>query len=132
MIHGQSAESMKKDQDFPDSIEVQLLGGLGKGDRTTMNLCTPGTQVVYNDKVDKRHCINSESKTYHGDQWVTVEVEIEGGKVVKHKVGDEVVMEYKMPQKDDGTVIEKGTISLQAESHPTEFRRIEILNLEKK
>ena len=30
MIHGQSAESMGKDQSFPVSIEVQLLGGLGK------------------------------------------------------------------------------------------------------
>jgi len=28
MIHGQTAESMKKDQDFPNSIEVQLLGGI--------------------------------------------------------------------------------------------------------
>ena len=33
MIHSQSAKSMAKDQDFPISIEVQLLGGNGTGER---------------------------------------------------------------------------------------------------
>lgn len=133
MIHGQTAESMKKDQDFPNSIEVQLLGGLSNGGkRPTMNLCTPGTQIVYEDKLNKTHCIESKSKTYDGDVWVSVEVEVDGGKTVTHKVEGEVVMTYKMPQLDDGTVLTKGTISLQAESHPTEFRKIEILNLDKK
>ena len=32
MIHGQTPESMGKDQEFPVSIEVQFLGGNGKGD----------------------------------------------------------------------------------------------------
>ncbi len=68
MVHGQTAASMGKDQDFPISIEVQLLGGLDKGERSTCNLCTPGTNVVYNGKLDTRHCINSTSKTYNGDQ----------------------------------------------------------------
>ena len=36
MVHGQTAASMGKDQDFPASIEVQLLGGDGKK-RTTCN-----------------------------------------------------------------------------------------------
>ena len=133
MVHGQSLASMKKDQDFPNSIEVQLLGGhpSGKGKRSTMNLCTPGTHVVYNDKLDKRHCINSNAPTFHGDQWVTVEVEVRGSKVVRHKVNGKVVMEYKAPQLNDGTLLEKGTISLQAESHPTDFRKIEVKILKK-
>src|SRR5579859_184719 len=38
MIHSQSAQSMRKDQDFPVSIEVQYLGGSGKGDRPTANV----------------------------------------------------------------------------------------------
>ena len=79
MIHGQSAESMGKDQSFPVSIEVQLLGGTGSGNRTTGNLCTPGTNVVMNGRLHTQHCTNSTSKTYHGDQWVTVEVEVRGG-----------------------------------------------------
>ncbi|MBO0798318.1 MAG: DUF1080 domain-containing protein, partial [Blastocatellia bacterium] len=41
MIHCQPASTMLKDQDFPISIEVQLLGGTGKGERPTANVCTP-------------------------------------------------------------------------------------------
>ena len=129
MIHGQTAKSMKKDQKFPTSIEVQLLGGKGSGNRTTANLCTPGTHVVMNGKLQKRHCISSKSKTYHGDQWVTVELEVRGGKSIKHIIDGKVVMEYTEPQLNDGKILTSGTISLQAESHPTDFRKIEILVL---
>ena len=132
MCHGQSAESMTVDQDFPDSIEVQLLGGPEKGERTTANLCTPGTQVFYEGKLNKRHCIQSKSKTFRGDQWVTCMVEVDGSNSFKHYINGELVMEYTFPQKDDGTLIERGTISLQSESHPVQFRNIEILDLEKK
>ncbi|OVE74035.1 hypothetical protein BVX94_01780 [bacterium B17] len=145
MIHGQTPESMSKDQSFPASIEVQLLGGNsdGKGERTTLNLCTPGTHVEYKGKLYKPHGLKSKSKTYHGDQWVTVELEVRGNEVVRHKIDGEVVLEYQKPQLDpsDGSakpLIEKrngdvmlhgGTISLQAESHPTEFRKIELKKL---
>ena len=74
MVHGQSPESMGKDQNFPVSIEVQLLGGRAKGKRSTANLCTPGTHVFYKGKLHKPHCTNSVSKTYRGDQWVTVDL----------------------------------------------------------
>ncbi|MDC0157259.1 DUF1080 domain-containing protein [Verrucomicrobia bacterium] len=129
MIHGQTPESMDKGQDFPDSIEVQLLGGKGEGKRTTANLCTPGTDVVMNKKLLKRHCLSSKSKTYHGDQWVTVEIEVRGSKSIKHIVNGETVMEYTKPQLDDGTLLEGGTISLQSESHPVEFRKVELKKL---
>ena len=142
MVHGQSPESMGKDQDFPISIEVQLLGGLGKGARTTCNLCTPGTNVVYNDKLDKRHCINSTSKTYDGDQWVRAEVTVLGDSLILHYVNGEKVLEYKKPQTGGGNVsghdaslmpegklLLEGSISLQSESHPVDFRMVEILNL---
>jgi hypothetical protein len=130
MAHGQSAESMKKDQDFPNSIEVQLLGGNGTDTRPTGNLCTPGTHVVMDGKLIKQHCISSSSKTYHGDQWVTIELEVHGNSVIKHIIDGEVVLEYERPQLDDGTLLSEGSISLQAESHPTEFRKVEILLLE--
>ncbi|MDT8304027.1 MAG: DUF1080 domain-containing protein [Sedimentisphaerales bacterium] len=130
MAHGQSAESMKKDQDFPDSIEVQLLGGNGTDERSTGNLCTPGTHVVMDGKLITQHCISSSSKTYHGDQWVTIELEVHGNEIIKHIIDGEVVLEYERPQLDDGTLISEGSISLQAESHPTEFRKVEILPLE--
>jgi len=130
MLHGQAPKTMAKDQDFPNSIEVQLLGGNGKDERTTLNLCTPGTDVVMNGKLLKRHCISSQSKTYHGDQWVTVEVLVDGSKGFKHLIDGEVVLEYASPQLDDGSLLEGGTISLQSESHPCEFRKVELLPLD--
>ena len=141
MIHGQSAESMGKTQKFPASIEVQLLGGDGKKKRPTGNLCTPGTHVVMDGKLIKRHVINSKSKTYHGEQWVKAEVEVRG-KTIKHIVEGEVVLTYTDPQLDENDkdakkliaagakkMLTGGSISMQSESHPVEFRKIEILEL---
>lgn len=130
MLHGQDPKKMKADQDFPDSIEVQLLGGKGEGERSTLNLCTPGTDVIMDGKPLKQHCINSKSKTYHGDQWVTVEVVVDGSKSFKHIAEGEVVLAYEGPHLDDGTLLEGGTISLQSESHPCEFRKVELLPLD--
>ena len=144
MIHGQSAESMELNQDFPVSIEVQLLGGNGKEERSTLNLCTPGTNVVLNGKLWTEHCINSLSKTYHGDQWVTVEVEVQGDSIIRHTIDGKTVLEYTKPQLDEreqyfvkllppdkNKLLSKGSISLQAESHPIDFRKVELLNLGK-
>jgi len=74
MLHSPHPKTMLKDQDFPIALEIQLLGGLGTGPRTTANLCTPGTNVVIDGKLITTHCLNSKSKTYEGDQWVRVEV----------------------------------------------------------
>jgi hypothetical protein len=145
MLHCQSPESMRKDQDFPVCIEVQLLGGDGTGERSTGNLCTPGTNVVMNGRLVTEHCIDSSSKTYHGAQWVTAEVEVHGSEVVRHIINGQVVLEYEKPQLDpkdsDGAklieankgelMVGEGYISVQAESHPVEFRNIEILLLER-
>ncbi|MHC4641943.1 MAG: 3-keto-disaccharide hydrolase [Planctomycetota bacterium] len=142
MVHSQSVESMTKDQSFPVSIEVQLLGGNGKNERSTGNLCTPGTHIVMDDKLVTTHCISSRSKTYHGDQWVTMEVEVHGNSIIKHIVNGQVVLEYERPQldendgdaqkliKDNDKMLHEGYIVLQAESHPVEFRKIEIRLLE--
>jgi hypothetical protein len=142
MIHCQRPESMAKDQSFPVCIEVQLLGGDGRNERTTGNLCTPGTNVVMDDTLVTQHCINSKSKTYHGDQWVKAEIEVNGHGVIKHLINGQVVLEYQEPQLDPrdadaktlldqgaAKMVGKGYISLQAESHPCEFRKIEILPL---
>lgn len=142
MLHGQDPKTMTIEQNFPVSMEVQLLGGNGTDERSTGNLCTPGMNVVMNDELVTTHCINSDSKTYHGDDWVTIEVEVLGSESVRHYVEGELVMEYSQPQLDprDGDaqklgvegelLVDRGTISLQAESHPTEFRKIELLPLE--
>jgi hypothetical protein len=137
MIHGQAPETMKKDQDFPNSMEVQLLGGSGSGNRSTANLCTPGTQFERDGKIITQHCTDSKSQTYNGDQWVRVEALVLADSLVIHYVNGEEVMRYEKPQTDpakgekEGAFLKSGSISIQAESHPTDFRKIEIIDLEK-
>lgn len=143
MIHSQSPQSMGLHQDFPISIEVQLLGGAGTGEsRSTANLCTPGTHVTYNGVFTDEHCINSSSPTMDGDQWVQVEILVEGDQRVEHWVNGEKVMEYgglvtgggvvsghDPALKPEGKPLSSGFISLQSESHPVQFRKIELLDL---
>lgn len=144
MLHSPDPKTMLKDQDFPISIEVQLLGGLGDGKpRSTANLCTPGTNVVMNGALHTEHCITSSSKTYDGDRWVRVEVLVHGDELVRHMVEGQTVLEYSKPQigggqvspvdpavKVDGTPLTGGYISIQAETAPTDFRKIELVDLE--
>jgi len=139
MVHGQDPATMTQDQSFPVSIEVQLLGGPGTGERATGNLCTPGTNVVMDGKLITRHCTTSSSKTYHGDEWVTSEVEVRGSQVIRHVINGETVLSYNDPQLDPNDadakrlikpdtplLLTKGTISLQSESHPVDFRKVEL------
>jgi hypothetical protein len=142
MVHCQDPASMAVAQNFPVCIEVQLLGGNGQEQRSTANLCTPGTNVVLNGQLELQHCINSISETFHGDQWVTCEIEVSRGDSIKHFINGELVLAYEKPQyderdadaqkliKDGNLVITEGYIALQAESHPTEFRNIKILPLD--
>ncbi len=129
MLHCQDPKTLKKDQKFPASIEVQLLGGLSDGkDRPTLNIATPGTHVVWKGKLQKKHLLKTEGPTFHGDQWVTVEVEVRGDKL-KHIIDGKTICEYSGVQLDDGTPLTKGWISIQAETGPCEFKKIEILEL---
>ena len=145
MIHCQSPESMRKDQEFPVSIEVQFLGGDGKKERHTGNVCSPGTHIVMNGKLVTQHCNDSNSKTYAGDQWVTAEVEVHGNGVITHRINGEPVIQYEKPQLDPSdkdaraiidarggaVALKEGYLALQAESHPIEFRKVEILPLDR-
>ena len=144
MIHCQDPATMRKNQDFPISIEVQLLGGDSKGERPTCNLCTPGTAVEMNGKLFTPHCINSKSKTFRNDEWVRAEILVLGDEEIKHIVNGDTVLVYQKPQigggnvsdydpavKQNGKPLTGGDISLQSESHPVEFRKIEIKDLSK-
>ncbi|WP_373397609.1 DUF1080 domain-containing protein [Algoriphagus halophilus] len=143
MLHGQDPRTMLVDQDFPISIEAQFLGGNGTDERSTCNLCTPGTNVVLADSLFTPHCINSSSKTYAGDQWVTANFIVLNDSVVHHMVGMDTVFSYNKPQigggnvspvdpavKIDGQMIKEGYISLQSESHPIDFRKVSIVELD--
>ena len=140
MLHSQEPSSMLLDQNFPVSAEVQLLGGLGIGKRSTANICTPGTDVDINSETAKYHCINSKSKTYHKDDWVKVDVIVKSNKIVYHVIDNDTVLSYsnlrvggdKVPSNflnKIGDPLTEGYISLQSEGHPVEFRNIKIKNL---
>lgn len=142
MVHGQTAASMGLDQDFPISLEVQLLGGLGRGPRPTANLCTPGTNVYFGDSLITRHCTNSTAKTYDGDQWVRVEALVLGDSIIKHIANGDTVLTYRRTEMGGGAAnntkpgvlqpgraLTEGTISLQAETADIDFRKVEVLNL---
>ena len=142
MIHCQPPETIGKDQQFPVSIEVQFLGGDGSKARSTANVCTPGTNIVMNGALHKQHCTSSSSDTFDGDQWVTCEVEVHGAGTIRHFINGSQVLEYEQPQLDENDkdgkklikggekLIREGYISLQAESSPVEFRKVELLPLE--
>ena len=142
MLHCQDPKTMLKDQDFPISIEAQLLGGDGQHDRHTSNVCTPGTTIFLNGSLNEVHCIESNSKTFHGEQWVTAEFLVLGDSVIKHIINKETVLTYTKPKigggnvanydpkiKIDGKALTGGYISLQSESHPIEFRKVMLFDL---
>jgi hypothetical protein len=137
MLHSQDPRTMTVSQEFPASIESQLLGGNGRDDRTNLNVCTPGTNMMMAGKLILQHCTNSNSDTFHGDQWVTVEIEVRGSETLIHRVNGEQVFELTDIQLDDRDadaqallekgaplILKEGYVALQAESHPTQFRKI--------
>lgn len=131
MFHSQPPDSVTFDQEFPNSIEFQLLGVEDDStERSNGNVCTPGTHVVVNGELITDHCISSNGPTNIGNEWVTAELIAYGDSLIQHIVNGELVLEYTQPQLDDGTPITGGYIALQSESHPTEFRSIRVLNLE--
>ncbi|MGK9118705.1 MULTISPECIES: 3-keto-disaccharide hydrolase [Sphingobacteriaceae] len=143
MFHSQDPRTMPKEQDWPISVEMQFLGGLGDGKpRPTGNMCSPGTHVVYKGKIADSHCLNSTSKTYDGDQWVHAELIVLGDSLVTHIIEGDTVLQYAKPQiggdvahgydptiKVDGKLLKSGYIALQSEGQPVDFKHIEIKDL---
>lgn len=158
MLHSQSAQSNELTQTFPVSIEWQMLGGLSDGkSRPTGNVCTPGTAVEMHGEVTYDHCINSNSETYDGDQWVQAEAIVHGDEFMTFIVDGDTVLQFEKPQvgggftnvnaagedwktvggmdhpddwiKNNGLLLKEGYIALQAESHPVDFRNIQLLDL---
>ncbi len=143
MFHSQDPRTMLKEQDWPISVEMQFLAGLEEGKaRPTGNMCSPGTDVVFREKIDPRHCINSASETYFGDQWVKAEIIVLGDSLVTHFINDFPVLQYTNPQigggvvnrydpkmKIDGKLLSEGFIALQSEGQPIDFKNVRIMNL---
>lgn len=143
MFHSQDPRTMLKEQDWPISVEMQFLAGIEEGTkRPTGNMCSPGTDVVYEGKIDPRHCINSSSDTYFGDQWVTAELIVLHDSLITHIINGKTVLQYSKPQigggvvnrfdpkiKEDGRPLKQGMIALQSEGQPIDFRDMKIRNL---
>lgn len=140
--HGQDPASMALDQQFPVCLEYNLHGGNGKEDRPVGEICTPGTKVAIGGKNNSSFCTPATIKrTFHGDQWVTAEIEVRGD-TIRHFVNGEEILQYTNPRYDATHAVGKtmitagndklrsGYISLQSNSHPMDFRKIEIMKYE--
>jgi hypothetical protein len=135
--HGQSPQSMGKDQNFPICLEFNLHGGDGVKERPNGQICTIGTKIEINGEENSSFCTPpTVSRTFHGDQWVTAEIEVQGD-TISHWVNGEKILTFTNPHYDpkhelgktfiqgDQNRLRSGHISLQSNSHPIEFRKIE-------
>ena len=140
MLHAQDPATMAVDQDFPDSIEAQFLGGLSDNkQRPTGSVCTPGTDIMLEGSVAKQHCSYSSSDTFDGDQWVQINIIVDGHGAIEHRINNNVVMAYHSPQLTAEAVsaaatpelaLSEGYIALQSESHAIDFRRVAVRSID--
>lgn len=139
MLHCQPPATLALGQEFPVSLEAQLLGADLEGERPTLNLCTPGTLVMLGGALERRHCIDSVSRSCRGEGWVAVEIWVDGAERIEHRLDGQSVLAYGQPTLDPAdpdaarllalgfpAVLERGAIAIQAESAPIEFRRIAV------
>ncbi|MEX2569035.1 MAG: DUF1080 domain-containing protein [Cyclobacteriaceae bacterium] len=152
VFHAQSPQSMGVKQGYPVCLEFQLLGGLGTGERSTGNVCTIGTVVEKEGEINPAHCIDSNSKTFDGNRWISAEIVVLGDSLVTHIIEGDIVLEFEKPRigggfvneefdwakghvenseewiQKEGTLLNTGLIGIQAHD-PMEFRKVELLNL---
>ena len=139
MFHCQDPATIGLNQDWPVSIEAQFLGSTAERETPTMNVCTPHTHIVIGDALVTEHCTSSSSKYFYGDDWVTAELVVYADSIIHHIVNGDTVLTYSKPQRGGdmpegfplplGTRLKEGYIALQSESHPVEFRKVEILEI---
>lgn len=144
MFHSQDPRSMPREQNWPISVEMQFLAGLGDGNpRTTGNMCSPGTDIVFEGKLYDGHCLNSTSKTYERDEWVRAELIVLADSLITHIINGDTVLQYTKPTMGGGVVsgydsalwqpgkpLTSGFIALQSEGQPIDFRRVKIRKLD--
>lgn len=124
MLNCPHPSTMDVNQNFPNSAECQLLGV----NRTTGSLFTPGSKVTY-EGADMAKSVKSKLPSLPLDEWVKAEAVVKDG-TIQHWINGELIMEYSNPRLLDGTPMTGGHIALQSESHPCQFRNIEILVLD--
>lgn len=142
--HSPHPSELPIDQTLLVAVEAQILGGDGKTERFTGNVCTAGTHIVMNDSLITQHCTNSNYPAINDSSWVKMEIEVHGSEKIIHKINGQVVMQYSKPQYDSTDefarelmkngypkIISEGYIALQAEGHPIEFKNIELMKINK-
>lgn len=137
--HCQPPATLPLDQPFPVCLEYNLHGGNGNGDRPTGEICANGMFVKIGGKRNTSFCtLPAVQRTFHGEEWVTAEIEVRNG-AITHFVNGEKVLEFNNPRYDSAhalgkafftsnkEVVRDGFISLQSNSHPMDFRSIAIM-----
>ena len=137
--HCQDPASVDLDQSFPVCLEYNLLGGNGKDERPSGEICANGIYVEIDGKRNTSYCTPPTIKrTVAGEQWATAEIEVRNGKIT-HYINGEKVLQFENPEYDSANAVAKkfitagnavvkdGYISLQSNSHPMDFRKIEIM-----
>ena len=137
--HGQDPNTIGLKQNFPVCLEYNLHGGNGKDERPVGEICANGIFVDINGKKNESYCTPATVKrTFHGDQWVTLEIEVRGN-TIKHFVNGEEILQFENPRynpehelgksfiKGKDASLKSGYISLQSNSHPIDFRKMEIM-----
>ncbi|HEA22978.1 MAG TPA: DUF1080 domain-containing protein [Pricia antarctica] len=138
-FHGQPPETQGLNQPFPICLEYNLHGGNGTDERPVGAACANGMFFEIDGKKNTTTCVQPTiAKTFHGDQWVTAELDIKNGKITHYVNGIEI-LSYANPTYDpdnetaktlmenNDTTVKGGYLSFQSNSHPIDFRKIEFI-----
>jgi hypothetical protein len=139
MIFGEDPAGIGLDVVFPRILEIQLLGHDNTGNTSNGNLCPlGGASAVLNGVRVSDGCTGSTSlpfvvnPNFADDAWVTVEAEVHGAGETKVSFagdnGGQPVLDFSQPM-GDGLLLDSGYLALQSESHPIEFRKVELMEL---
>ena len=139
-LHSQAPETMRKEQEFPVSVEFDIVGGHFIGSRPTGDVCQNGTLVKIDGAPLSGQCSKLSGITIRNEQWVTAVAEVLGSTRVRQIVDGALVVEYtdlaldpknadarKLIAPDGNAAWGAGYVSIQSNGHPIEFRRIEVL-----
>ena len=142
-FHSQAPESMGLTQEFPVCVEFDMVGAGFLGRHPTGDVCQTGTRVKIGGAVLLDKCSKLSQVAIPGEEWVTILAEVQGATRVRQIVNGALVVEYTdltLDEKDaeasrllksgSDKQLASGYISIQANGHPIEFRRIEILPLD--
>jgi 3-keto-disaccharide hydrolase len=142
-LHSQAPDTVRKDQEFPVSVEFDIVGGRLLGRHPTGDVCENGTRVTIDGSVLRDKCSKLSDVTIPGDEWVVILAEVQGGTRVRQIVNGVLVVEYTDLALDENDAdarrllnsggdkaLTSGYLSIQANGHPIEFRRIEILPID--